>query len=114
MSQDNYFNQLKQWFIKYKNKLFAFYHNYIKIPCINLYNYIFIKKIDNPIEILTENDLSNNDIELDNITNNTIDTTEQSITKRISYSDSNDFQEISIHRHSISSCVNSNYLDKNE
>jgi hypothetical protein len=114
MSQHNYLNTLKQWFILCKNKLYLFYDNYIKFPCINLYNYIFVKKINHPISIQSNIEI----VDLSNSTINTIieDNDEQSITKRISYSDNNssDFQEISIHRQSISSCINANYLEKND
>jgi hypothetical protein len=115
MSQHNCLNDLKQWFILCKNKLFLFYNNYIKYPCINLYNYIFLKNINNQLDTSIKSnieivDLSNGPID------NIIEDDEQSITKRISYSDNNssDFQEISIHRQSISSCINANYLEKND
>jgi len=113
MSQHNYLNTLKQWFILCKNKLYLFYDNYIKFPCINLYNYIFVKKIKPPISIQSNIEI----VDLSNETiNNIIDNDTVSITKRISYSDNNssDFQEISIHRQSISSCINANYLEKND
>jgi hypothetical protein len=121
MSQENYLDQLKQWFIRCKNKLYLFYNNYIRLPCIKFYNYIFIKKIITPIKE-NANDLDKkdiNDIELNNLSlsnvDNIVHNNEHSITKRISYSDSNsnDFQEVSIHRPSISSFISPNYLDQN-
>jgi hypothetical protein len=123
MSQYSNYNQLKRILLKIKNNIIHFYNNYIKIPCINLYNYFFIP-INNVIIIDVSHNLttSNNEIELSDtkttkqtLMSDKIDE-ELTVTKRISYSDnsSNDFQEVSIHRPSISMYINPDYINKSE
>jgi len=121
MSQDSYYNRLKRIFLKIRNNMIYFYNNYIKIPCINIISYCsnyFI--VSTNVEIIR--DISNNitenpsEIELcDKINSEKIEE-EPSITKRVSYNDnnSNEFQEISIHRPSISMYINPDYINKSE
>ena len=121
MSQDSYYDRLKKILFKIKNNITHFYINYIKMPCINIIsycsNYFFIS---NDIELVK--DISQNitnipsEVELCDTTYSEPIEEEPSITKRVSYNDnnSNEFQEISIHRPSISMYINPDYINKSE
>jgi hypothetical protein len=111
MSQDSNYERLKRILLKIKHSIHYFYINYIKLPCINLYDYIFVKKKE---IIIT--DTSNSKIDVDIIDKNSNIELEPTITKRMSYSDevTNDFQEVSIHRPSISMYITPDYINKSE
>ena len=121
MSQDSNYNQLKGILLKIKNNIDYFYNNYIKIPCINIIsycsNYFFVSDNIELVKDISQNNTHiQSEVELcDTIPSEPVEE-EPSITKRVSYSDnnSNEFQEISIHRPSISMYINHDYINKSE
>jgi hypothetical protein len=121
MSQDSNYNQLKGILLKIKNNIAYFYNNYIKIPCINIIsycsNYFFVSDNIELVKDISQNNTHiQSEVELcDTIPSEPVEE-EPSITKRVSYSDnnSNEFQEISIHRQSISMYINHDYINKSE